>query len=73
MLQKNYMVSKPEEWIKKNLKGNYIFFEGVCFHRAKLDQYQNNLDSLLKSEGFVEISTVIPFDLDEKKMEKFLG
>lgn len=25
-LQKNYQVSKPEEWIKKYLKGDYIIF-----------------------------------------------
>lgn len=27
MLQKNFQVSKPDEWIKKNLKGEYIIFE----------------------------------------------
>lgn len=27
MLQKNYQVSRPEEWIKKNLKGDFIFIE----------------------------------------------
>lgn len=53
MLQKNYLVAKPEEWIKKNLKGSYIFFEGVCFNKVKLDYYQNQLESLLKGEGFV--------------------
>ena len=53
MLQKNYMVPRPEEWIKKNLKGNYVIFEGVCFTQLKLDQYQSQLESLLKGEGFI--------------------
>jgi hypothetical protein len=24
MIEKNFKLSKPEDWIKKNLKGNYV-------------------------------------------------
>ena len=34
--------------------------------------FQNQIESLVKGEGFVEISSVIPFDLDENEMERFL-
>lgn len=43
MLQKNFQVSKPEDWIKKNLKGDYTIFEEVCFNRNKLDTFQSQL------------------------------
>lgn len=72
MLSKNYQVSKPEEWIKKNLKGDFVIIEEVCFNKTKLASYKTQLESMMKGEGFFEISSIIPFDLDDRKMEKFL-
>ena len=53
MLQKKFQLSKPEEWVKKNLKGDFITFEEICFHQSKLDYYQTQIQSLLKGEGFL--------------------
>lgn len=53
MLQKNYMVPKPEEWVKKNLDSkDYLIYEGICFKKSLLTSYQSQLDSLMKGDGF---------------------
>ena len=72
MLHKKFLIPKPYEWITKNIKSKYIIFGKVCFSQAKLVSFQNQIESLVKGEGFVEISSVIPFDLDENEMERFL-
>jgi hypothetical protein len=48
MLQKNFQVTKPEDWVKKNLKGDFIIFEGVIFNNSKLEHYKLQVESLLK-------------------------
>ena len=48
MLQKNFQVTKTEDWVKKNLKADYVIFEGVIFNNSKLEHYKSQVESLLK-------------------------
>lgn len=61
VLQKKFLVSKPEEWLTKNLpQGSFVKIEKLYFKPEKLDSFAVQVNSLLKSEGFVELSHILP-------------
>jgi hypothetical protein len=61
MLLKKFLVSKPEEWLNKNLPaGSFVKIEKLYFKPEKLESYAAHTNSLLKSEGFVELSHILP-------------
>jgi hypothetical protein len=72
-LQQTFQVSKPEDWIKKNLKGSYVIFQSTCINKSNLLAYQLQVESFMKTEGFFDVSSVIPFEMDDKTMERFLA
>lgn len=66
MLQKKLMVSRPEEWISKNLGDNFVKIDKIYFKESKLDSLAAQINSYLKSEGFIELSHVLPISFGEK-------
>lgn len=61
MLQKKFLVAKPEEWLSKNLQaGSYIKIEKIYFKPEKLESFAVQTNELLKTEGFVELSHILP-------------
>jgi hypothetical protein len=52
MLEKKYNIGRAEEWIKKNIKGNYIIYEEICFNIHNIELYKIQVENLIKTEGF---------------------
>ena len=73
MLQKKFLVSRPEEWLAKNLTpGSYVIIENFYFKPQKLETLASQTNQLLKSDGFVELTHVLPVELGEKNLHMFL-
>ena len=66
MLQKKLLVARPEEWISKNLGDHFVKIDKVYFKEAKLESLAAQVNSYLKTEGFLELSHVLPISFGEK-------
>ena len=47
------MVVKPEEWITKNLNETFVKIDKVHFREKKVESIAAQINSMLKSEGFI--------------------
>lgn len=65
-------MSKPEEWIQKNINSDYVKIEKMYFKAEKLESYSIQINSLLKSEGFMELSHVLPIEFEDKTLHNFM-
>lgn len=67
------MIAKPEEWIEKNLDSKeFVKIEGYYFKEAKLESMATQINSLLRTEGFVELTQIMPLEFDEPSLQNFL-
>lgn len=79
MLKKQFLVSNPEDWLEKHLPESkefaekFVIFEDVCIMSEKLNFYANNIVEQLNHEGFIEISQLLPFNLEDKELDRFLN
>lgn len=63
MLQRKFLVSRPEEWIDKNLPTGLVKMGTVYFREQKLESFAVQINEMIKSDGFLELSHVIPMEL----------
>lgn len=59
-LQRKFLVAKPEEWVAKNLPPGHLRVGSIYFQPEKLESYSLQINEMLKTEGFMELSHVLP-------------
>jgi hypothetical protein len=72
MLQRKFMIAQPEEWIQANLGNHFVSIEHFYFTQDKLESIAGQLNSLLRTEGYVELAHVLPVDFTEHSLREFL-
>lgn len=72
MLQKKYLIAKPDEWIVKNLDSNFIKIEKYYIKEEKLESIAAQIHSQLKTQGFLELAHVLHLDFSDKFLNEFL-
>ena len=67
MLQNKFMIARPDEWIEKNLSvgKDFVKIDKIYFKSDRLDSLATQLASLIKAEGYVELSQVLPVDFGD--------
>ena len=72
MLQNKFLISRPDEWIQKNMGRQFAKIQNFYFRENRLESLAGQINSLLTTEGFIELAHVLPVDFQDTSLQMFL-